>query len=46
MVIPVGDKKLQSLQIITKISEDQFQSREVPYFAFVPLIGKEGWKEK
>lgn len=46
MVIPVGDKKLQALQIITKISDDQFQMREVPYFAFVPLIGKEGWKEK
>lgn len=46
LVIPVGDKKIQSLQIITKISEEQFQTREVPYFAFVPLIGKEGWKEK
>ncbi len=46
MVIPVGDKKIQSLQIITKISDDQFQSRDVPYFAFVPLIGKEGWQEK
>ena len=46
LVIPVGDKKIQSLQIITKISEDKFQTHEVPYFAFVPLIGKEGWKEK
>lgn len=46
MVIPIGDKKIQSLQIISKISEDLFKTREVPYFAFVPLIGKEGWKEK
>jgi protein-L-isoaspartate(D-aspartate) O-methyltransferase len=46
MVIPIGDKKIQSLQIISKISEDQFKTLEVPYFAFVPLIGKEGWKEK
>jgi len=46
LVIPVGDKKVQTLQIITKISGDQFRVREVPYFAFVPLIGKEGWKEK
>lgn len=46
MVIPVGDKKIQSLQIITKISDDQFKTSNVPYFAFVPLIGKEGWKEK
>ena len=46
MVIPVGDKKIQSLHFVTKISDDQFDTREVPYFAFVPLIGKEGWKEK
>lgn len=46
LVIPIGDKKIQSLQIITKKSDDEFQTREVPYFAFVPLIGKEGWKEK
>lgn len=46
LVIPVGDKHVQTLQIITKISEDEFQTNEVPYFAFVPLIGKEGWKEK
>ncbi|MHB8930013.1 MAG: protein-L-isoaspartate(D-aspartate) O-methyltransferase [Melioribacteraceae bacterium] len=46
LVIPIGDKKIQSLQIITKISSDEFLTREVPYFAFVPLIGREGWKEK
>ena len=46
LVIPVGDKQVQTLQIITKISEDEFQTNEIPYFAFVPLIGKEGWKEK
>ncbi len=46
MVIPVGDKKIQTLQIISKISDGQFNIKEVPYFAFVPLIGKEGWKEK
>jgi len=46
LVIPIGDKQVQTLQIITKISQDEFQTNEVPYFAFVPLIGKEGWKEK
>ena len=46
LVIPVGDKQVQTLHVITKISDKDFQSREVPYFAFVPLIGKEGWKEK
>jgi protein-L-isoaspartate(D-aspartate) O-methyltransferase len=46
LVIPVGDKQIQTLNIITKVSEDNFTTREVPYFAFVPLIGKDGWNEK
>ncbi len=46
MVIPVGDKTSQTMKIITKISENNFDIKETPYFAFVPLIGKEGWKEK
>lgn len=43
LVIPVGDKKSQALLIITKTGEDTFRTEEVPKFAFVPLIGKEGW---
>jgi len=46
LVIPVGDKQIQTLNIITKESEENFTTREVPYFAFVPLIGKDGWNEK
>ncbi|MBU2492547.1 MAG: protein-L-isoaspartate(D-aspartate) O-methyltransferase [Bacteroidetes bacterium] len=46
MVIPVGDKKTQSMKILNKISDDEFEIKEMPQFAFVPLIGKEGWKEK
>lgn len=46
MVIPVGDKVTQTLNVITKISADEFVTEEIPYFAFVPLIGKEGWSEK
>ncbi len=45
MIIPVGDKKSQTMKIITKISDKNFTTEETPYFAFVPLIGKEGWKE-
>lgn len=45
MIIPVGDKTNQTMKIITKLSEDEFDIKEAPYFAFVPLIGKEGWKE-
>jgi protein-L-isoaspartate(D-aspartate) O-methyltransferase len=46
MVIPVGDKKSQTMKILKKLEEDKFDIRESPYFAFVPLIGKEGWKNE
>jgi protein-L-isoaspartate(D-aspartate) O-methyltransferase len=45
LVIPVGDRRSQSLNILTKKSEDDFSVEEVSSFVFVPLIGKEGWKE-
>ncbi len=43
LVIPVGDKKSQILKIIQKLDEDDFDVRDIPEFAFVPLIGREGW---
>jgi protein-L-isoaspartate(D-aspartate) O-methyltransferase len=46
MVIPVGDKRSQSLKVITKISETEFEIENIPEFAFVPLIGREGWNEQ
>lgn len=46
LVIPVGDKSSQTLQILTKIKEGEFDKEEIPNFAFVPLIGKEGWQKK
>ncbi|MDP4175107.1 MAG: protein-L-isoaspartate(D-aspartate) O-methyltransferase [Bacteroidota bacterium] len=46
LVIPVGDRKSQTLQIITKTGDDSFIAEEVPKFAFVPLIGREGWSQK
>jgi protein-L-isoaspartate(D-aspartate) O-methyltransferase len=46
LVIPVGNKDSQILKIITKTSDDQFTTEEIPEFKFVPLIGREGWKEK
>lgn len=45
MVIPVGDRKSQTLKILTRTSETDFDEDEVPQFAFVPLIGRNGWKE-
>ncbi|GAB4290174.1 MAG: protein-L-isoaspartate(D-aspartate) O-methyltransferase [Ignavibacteriaceae bacterium] len=46
LVIPVGNRLSQSLHVITKLSEDEFKTEIVPEFAFVPLIGREGWKEQ
>lgn len=46
LVIPVGDRQTQVLTILTKISDEEFSVNEIPYFAFVPLVGKEGWNAK
>jgi protein-L-isoaspartate(D-aspartate) O-methyltransferase len=43
MVIPVGSKLTQILKIIRKTGEDEFEVKDIPEFAFVPLIGREGW---
>ena len=46
LVIPVGNKASQTLKIITKIDEEEFDTLEIPEFSFVPLIGREGWSQK
>ncbi len=46
LVIPVGDKSSQALNIVTKTGENDFEIEKVPNFVFVPLIGREGWKEE
>lgn len=43
LVIPVGDKEIQSIQITRRLGE-KFQTREAHGFKFVPLIGKIGWR--
>lgn len=45
MVIPVGNMSSQTLKVLTKKSENEFEIEDIPQFAFVPLIGREGWKE-
>jgi protein-L-isoaspartate(D-aspartate) O-methyltransferase len=45
MVIPVGTMSSQALKVLTKKEENEFEIEEIPQFAFVPLIGREGWKE-
>jgi protein-L-isoaspartate(D-aspartate) O-methyltransferase len=46
LVVPVGGKTSQRLKIVTKIEENKFDIEDIPEFAFVPLIGREGWKDK
>jgi len=46
MVIPVGDRNTQTMQIISKLGKDKYDIVKVPNFKFVPLIGKEGWKSE
>lgn len=45
LVIPVGDKRSQRLKVIRKTDIDTFDTRDIPEFAFVPLIGREGWNK-
>lgn len=45
MVIPVGDRKSQTMKVLTKLDDDNFAEQDFPQFSFVPLIGKQGWKE-
>ncbi len=45
LVIPVGSRSSQKLYVLTKESENSFNTTIIPEFSFVPLIGKEGWKK-
>ena len=42
LVIPVGDRDIQSLLLVTRYGE-HYDRHCVDGFKFVPLIGKEGW---
>jgi protein-L-isoaspartate(D-aspartate) O-methyltransferase len=44
LVIPVGDKNTQKMMRLTKKSETKIVQEEFDNFAFVPLLGAEGWK--
>jgi protein-L-isoaspartate(D-aspartate) O-methyltransferase len=45
LVIPVGNRESQKLMRVLKRSEKNFQEKELYGVRFVPLIGKEGWKD-
>ena len=38
MVIPVGNEQRQEMNVITRISEDEFKSEKHGDFVFVPLL--------
>jgi protein-L-isoaspartate(D-aspartate) O-methyltransferase len=46
LVIPVGGREYQDLFVLTKVGENEFKTEVYPRFAFVPLLGKEGWNRK
>ena len=43
LVIPVGDKKRQTMMKITKVDEKKVSKKAYNHFSFVPLLGDEGW---
>ncbi len=44
LVVPVGSKSYQSMYLIERKTENDFNKSSTDSFKFVPLIGKEGWK--
>lgn len=44
LVIPVGDRKRQKMLQITKHADGSIEEIAHDHFAFVPLLGKEGWQ--
>jgi len=44
LVIPVGDRYVQDLLLVSKDRGDELKKEVVSKCVFVPLIGKEGWK--
>jgi protein-L-isoaspartate(D-aspartate) O-methyltransferase len=44
LVIPVGDRQRQTMVKITKKTSKEILKEEFEGFAFVPLLGKDGWK--
>jgi protein-L-isoaspartate(D-aspartate) O-methyltransferase len=44
LVIPVGDRATQKMMKLTKVGPNKIMQEEFENFAFVPLLGDEGWK--
>ncbi len=46
LVIPVGGKRTQTLKVVSRTSEHEYDIESIPEFAFVPLIGREAWDKE
>jgi protein-L-isoaspartate(D-aspartate) O-methyltransferase len=44
LIIPVGDREKQAMVRITKLN-GKLTKEEFANFAFVPLLGEEGWRK-
>lgn len=44
LVIPIGPRSFQQLQVLTKDSNDQMTVESYCGCVFVPLVGREGWR--
>jgi len=44
LLIPVGDREKQKMLRITKV-RGELKKEEFDFFAFVPLLGEQGWKK-
>lgn len=44
LLIPVGDRERQKMLRITKV-KGELKKEEFDFFAFVPLLGEQGWKQ-
>lgn len=45
LVIPVGRGTHQTLYLVRRIGDDEFEEEDHGAVTFVPLIGEEGWRE-
>lgn len=46
MVIPVGDREMQTMYVVERNGENDYNEIPGSTFKFVPLIGKEGWRTR
>lgn len=45
LVIPVGDRKSQSMMLVCKEPDGKITKKEFAHFSFVPLLGEHGWQK-